>query len=82
MAASISNLSKVSVTPNSGTGSLVFNSLSLCPSSLAVGKSCTIYVLLAAANPGPQSATLNFANSAVGSPQTVPISANVTRITH
>jgi hypothetical protein len=76
------SISNVSVTPSGGTGSTVFTSLRLCPSSLTAGRSCTIYVLLVANRLGSQSATLNIPNSAVGSAQTVPISANVTKTGH
>jgi len=73
------SLSKASVTPSGDTSSIAFTTLSLCPTTLAVGKSCTIYVLLAAVGLGSHSATLNIPNSAGGSPQTVPISASVTK---
>lgn len=66
----------VTVTSSSGAGSTVFTPLNFCPSSLAVGKSCSIYVLLAASRVGSQSGTLNIANSAVGSQQIVRLSAS------
>jgi hypothetical protein len=54
--------------------------LSFGPSSLAVGKSCAIIVVLFADIPGPSlSATLNIHNNATRSPQTVPLSATVTK---
>jgi hypothetical protein len=76
------SLGKVSVTPGPGTDPFEFISISVCPSSLATGKSCRIIVVLFADNVGAQSATLNIPNSAVGSPQAVPLSATVTNIRH
>jgi len=70
-------LGKVSVTPNAGTSVYVFTPLSLCPSSLAVGKSCTVTIVLFADQLGAKSATLKVPNNAAGSPQTVTLSANV-----
>jgi hypothetical protein len=55
-----------------------FAALSLCPSTLAAGKSCAVYVLLFAYNVGSISATLNIPNNATGSPQAVPLSVVVT----
>jgi hypothetical protein len=69
-------ISKVSVTPGSGTDD--FGALSLCPTSLAVGKSCTIYVSLLVDDRGPSlTGTLNIPNNATGSPQSVALSATV-----
>jgi hypothetical protein len=70
------SISTVSVTQGSGTYD--FTSLSVCPSSLTAGKSCTIYVLLFAYDRGPSlSATLNIPNNVTGSTQSVPLSATV-----
>lgn len=55
-----------------------FTWLNLCPSNLNPGKSCTIAILFIADDLGPRSATLNIINNATGSPQGVPLSANVT----
>ena len=55
-----------------------FIALSLCPSKLAVGKSCTIYVAFVA---GPsynaQTAILKVMDNAPGNPQQVSLTANV-----
>jgi hypothetical protein len=55
-----------------------FIALSLCPGTLAVGKSCTIYVFFVA---GPsynlQTAILKIVDNAPGSPQSVNLSATV-----
>jgi hypothetical protein len=55
-----------------------FIALSLCPGTLAIGKSCTIYVAFVA---GPsyttQTAILKIMDNALGSPQSVNLSANV-----
>ena len=55
-----------------------FVALSLCPSSLGVGKSCTIYIAFVA---GPsyntQTAILKVMDNAPGNPQQVSLSANV-----
>jgi hypothetical protein len=55
-----------------------FLSLSLCPSILAKGKSCTITIFFLANNLGPRSAVLKISDSVPGSPQLVNLSANVT----
>lgn len=70
-------IGKVSVTPSAGTSKWVFNALSLCPSSLAAGKRCTVGVAMYADDLGAKSATLNVPNGATGSPQSVALSANV-----
>ena len=71
------SISKTSVTPAVGTDRADFKAISFCGSSLAPGRSCAIKVLLFAHNVGPQSATLNVRNDAVGSPQTIPLSVIV-----
>jgi hypothetical protein len=73
------SISTVSVTPGAGTDSDDFKAHSSCPSSLAVGKGCAIIVVLFAEELGSRSATLNIPNNATGSPQTVPLSATVTK---
>jgi hypothetical protein len=61
-----------------GGNSNEFVDLSLCPSTLNVGKSCTILVsFFAGPNYTPQTATLMINDSAPGSPQSVPLSASV-----
>jgi len=72
-------ISKVSVVDGTGTDSDDFTPISFCPSSLAAGKSCEILVALYADNLGTLSATLDVTDSAAGSPQTVALSANVTK---
>jgi len=65
------------VTPGAGADPDDYRPISFCPSSLAPGKSCTIFVVLYADNLGTLSATLNVTDNATGSPQTVALSANV-----
>jgi Putative Ig domain len=77
--ASAVSLGRPSITPGAGAGRYTFAEVSLCARSLAAGKSCPIYVVLFGDVVGSPSATLNIPNSAVGSPQTVPLSATVTR---
>ncbi len=61
-----------------GGNSKEFVALSLCPASLAVGKSCTIFVsFIAGPTYTPQTATLMITDSAPGSPQLVSLSATV-----
>ena len=73
---------------NSGTASLTINRISLgganpgqflirsttCGTSLAINASCTITVVFAPTGRGPFSATLQVADNAPGSPQTVALS--------
>jgi hypothetical protein len=61
----------------SGADSDDFTPINLCPSSLAVGKSCVIFVVLYADNLGSLSATLDITDSAAGSPQTVALTGKV-----
>jgi hypothetical protein len=70
-------ITKTSITPGSGTGQDDFTFLSFCPKNLPVGKSCSITVFFFAGNTGSLSATLNLTDNAPGSPQEVPLSANV-----
>ena len=51
--------------------------LSLCPNTLAPGKSCTITVIFLADDLGTRSAVLKIADNVPGSPQTVSLTANV-----
>jgi hypothetical protein len=61
-----------------GGNSNEFVALSLCPSTLKPGKSCSILVtFIAGPTYTPQNATLMINDSAPGSPQSVPLSANV-----
>jgi hypothetical protein len=61
-----------------GGNSNEFVSLSLCPSTLNPGKSCTILVsFIAGPTYTPQTATLMINDSAANSPQTVALTANV-----
>ncbi len=61
-----------------GGNSNEFVALSLCPQTLAVGKSCTILVtFVAGPNYTPQTATLMINDNAPGSPQSVALSASV-----
>ena len=76
------SLSKVSVTAGAGSVHGDFAALSLCGSSLAVGKSCPVFVILFAQDLGSVAATLNIANNATGSPQAVPLSVFVTPLKH
>jgi hypothetical protein len=69
------SMSRVSVSPATGTDHGIFTSVSWCGRSLAPGHSCPITIVLFAAELGPLSATLDIANNALGSPQTVPLSA-------
>jgi hypothetical protein len=62
----------------SGGNSKEYFAVSLCPKSLAVEKSCTIYVnFIAGPFYTPQTAMLYVADNAYGSPQTVALSAQV-----
>lgn len=62
----------------SGGDSHEFITINLCPKSLAAGKSCTMTVtFLAGPLYSPQTATLNIADNAPGSPQSVPLTATV-----
>jgi probable HAF family extracellular repeat protein len=69
------SMSRTSVSPDPGTDHGIFTSVSWCGRSLAPEHSCTITIVLFAGELGSLSATLNIPNNAVGSPQTVPLSA-------
>ncbi|MBL8344956.1 MAG: choice-of-anchor D domain-containing protein [Rubrivivax sp.] len=73
-------LNPLTVTPAPGTTVWEFTAFSLCPRTLAAGKSCTVKVVLFAAELGARAATLTIPSSASGSPLTVPLSVTVTRI--
>ncbi|MBI5722088.1 MAG: choice-of-anchor D domain-containing protein [Burkholderiales bacterium] len=73
-------LSPVSVTPAPGTTAGEFSALSLCPRTLAAGKSCTVKVVLFAFELGARSAKLTIPSSASASPLTVPLGVTVTRL--
>jgi hypothetical protein len=70
-------ITKTSITPGPGTSQDDFTFLSFCPKSLPAGKSCIITVFFFGGNTGSLSATLNLTDNAPGSPQQVPLSANV-----
>jgi len=53
--------------------------LNFCPRSLAPGRSCYITVFFNADDLGQSAATLNISDNAPGSPQQVPLSANVVK---
>lgn len=74
----------VNIAPVPGGDSDDFFALTLpffCPSTLAVGKSCLIFVgfLADADNFGLQSATLTITDNALSSPQLVPLTATVVK---
>jgi hypothetical protein len=73
------SLARPSITPGAGADRYTFSEISLCPRSLAAGKSCPIYVVLFGDVLGAPAATLKIPNNAAGSPQAVPLSATVTR---
>jgi hypothetical protein len=64
-------ISSITVT---GPQSKEFTESNSCGSSVDAGGGCTIDVIFNAASTGPRSATLNFTDSAPGSPQTVALS--------
>jgi probable HAF family extracellular repeat protein len=70
-------ISRVSVTPGTGTGHKAFTPISLCGRTLDVGRSCLIIVVLFADDLGSLSATLNISSDAVTGTQSVPLSARV-----
>jgi len=71
------SISKVSVTPGAGADADDYTPISFCPSSLAPGKSCEIFVVFFADNLGTLSATLDVTDNAAGSPQAVALTGNV-----
>ncbi len=73
------SISKVSVTPGVGTDLNAFTSVSLCGSTLAPGKSCTIVVVFFGDHVGTLSATLYVRDNAAGSPQAVTLAGTVTK---
>jgi hypothetical protein len=70
-------ISNVSLTLGSGTNTIDFTLVNLCPSTLAPGKTCYISVLFFSGNLGPVSATLKITDNTPGSPQQVTLSAIV-----
>jgi probable HAF family extracellular repeat protein len=70
-------LSRVSVTPGTGTGHDDFTPINLCGRTLDVGRSCLIIVVMFADDLGSLSATLNISSDAVTGTQSVPLSARV-----
>jgi hypothetical protein len=69
----------VSVKPGSGSDSDDFGALSFCGEYLNPGKSCDIVVSFYADDLGAHKATLLVTDDAAGSPQQVPITANVVK---
>jgi hypothetical protein len=58
------------------TGSQAFGVLNACGGSLAAGASCAIGVFFDPSSSGAVSGTLNIADNASGSPQTIPLSGS------
>ena len=81
----VTNTGKTTMTINDpflgvvkGGNSSEFITLNLCPRSLAAGRSCSMFVVfLAGPYYTPQTATLTINTNLGGSPQTVPLTANV-----
>jgi hypothetical protein len=73
------HVKSVKTVPVSNGDSDDFFAFSTCPNTLAVGKSCFIWVLFYADGDSfkPQSATLAITDDAPGSPQLVPLTATV-----
>jgi hypothetical protein len=67
----------VSISLGSGSDSDDFLPLSFCGSSLGAGRSCVIFVNFIADDLGVHNATLLVSDGASGSPQQIPITANV-----
>ncbi len=65
------NIASISVT---GTNATDFSETNKCPSSLAVGASCTIEVTFAPTQIGPRTATITITDNALDSPQSVALS--------
>jgi hypothetical protein len=70
-------INSVALKLGSGTDKGDFTFVSLCPKTLAAGKSCVIGIFFLAGNIGSLSATLNVNDTAAGSPQQVSLSATV-----
>jgi uncharacterized repeat protein (TIGR01451 family) len=70
------SIANAAVKPGSGQTN-EFYALTLCPSSLAAGKSCTIIVGFLASATGPAMSTLSIADNAEGGPQLVGLTATV-----
>ena len=65
------NISAISIT---GTGASTFSHAGTCGASLAAGSSCSIFVTFSPSAATTYSATLDIADNASGSPQTVTLS--------
>jgi len=65
------NIASISVT---GTNATDFSETNNCPSSLAVGASCTIEVTFAPTQIGPRTATITITDNSQDSPQSVALS--------
>jgi hypothetical protein len=75
-------ITSVSLSPGTLSTFETFPFLSLCPPSLAAGRSCEIFVSFLATSLGAHSATLVITDSAPGSPQQIPITGTVVKGTH
>ncbi len=71
------SISNVSLTLGSGTNTVDFTLINLCPSTLSPGQSCIISVVFFSGSLGPVSATLKITDNSPGSPQQIPLSAVV-----
>ena len=72
-------MGKVWITLGKGADWDDYFDLDLCPNTLSPGRSCLITVFFNADDLGASSATLNISDNAPGSPQQVPLSANVVK---
>jgi hypothetical protein len=64
------NISSVKV---SGTGAASFHQTNNCGKSLAPGANCSVSIVFKPVSAGSQSASISFADNAVGSPQTISV---------
>ncbi|HEY6466086.1 MAG TPA: choice-of-anchor D domain-containing protein [Candidatus Acidoferrales bacterium] len=62
----------------SGTNAADFQQTNNCPTSVAAGSSCSVSVVFLSQTAGADAATLNIANNAPGSPQSVSLSGTGT----
>jgi Legume lectin domain len=70
-------ITKVSITPGSGSNGETFVPISVCPASVAPGHNCVIYVAFFGISLGVHDATLVITDSATGSPQQIPITGTI-----
>ena len=73
------SFSKISIVLGAGSDADDFTWLGDCGPTLAPGGSCDILVFFLADDLGSHAATLVISDNALGSPQTVPLSANVVK---